>query len=183
MPGKRPLHPDEVPEKFREYLDFDNQNSRNGKTSITARCIDCGTKLTLVVPDTRWRIKENRFSCLCLTCSGTGVRSHRWKGGVRCSSDGYTEIYSPDHPHANARKVVLEHRLVIEEHIGRYLTPVETVHHKNGIKYDNRIENLELWVCSHKSGQRYTDLSFEELSNLRDYINELIDNKSMEDAA
>lgn len=51
-----------------------------------------------------------------------------------------------------------EHTLVMEEMIGRYLLPGETAHHKNGVRTDNRPENLELWTRSQPSGQRVTDL-------------------------
>lgn len=65
----------------------------------------------------------------------------------------------PDHPRvANARNnYVFEHILVMEELLGRYLTPDETVHHRNGVRDDNRPQNLELWVRPQPSGIRVED--------------------------
>lgn len=71
--------------------------------------------------------------------------------------DGYVRVYWPEHPSANASGSVLEHRMVMEAHLGRRLLRTETVHHKNGQRDDNPISNLELWTKSHPYGQRVTD--------------------------
>lgn len=63
------------------------------------------------------------------------------------------------HPRrSGSNRQVGKHQLVMEDHIGRILYPGETVHHLNGIRDDNRLENLELWASNHPPGQRVDDL-------------------------
>lgn len=80
------------------------------------------------------------------------VPSHRYDHG------GYVLLKDPEHPNSNKNGNVLEHVKVMSEILGRPLHPEETVHHINGVKDDNRPENLELWASMHPKGQRVKDL-------------------------
>lgn len=85
-----------------------------------------------------------------------GQESHLWKGG-RIRRKGYVLVYAPDHHSIAGRKTtrryVFEHRIVMEQVLGRPMKETETVHHLNGITDDNRPENLELWAYQ-PAGQR-----------------------------
>lgn len=87
-----------------------------------------------------------------------GEDNGHWKGGTTFHKAGYVMRRAPGHPRARERSpYVFEHILVMEEAIGRRLRPDESVHHLNGVKDDNRIENLELWVRPQPSGIRAED--------------------------
>jgi hypothetical protein len=76
--------------------------------------------------------------------NGSQNENPNWKGGRTTTSQGYVWIKSNEHPNKNRQGYVLEHRLVIEKKLGRYLEKSEHVHHINGVKTDNRIENLKI---------------------------------------
>lgn len=88
------------------------------------------------------------------------IHGHGTKGapkktpGNRLRVHGYIAIRLPNHPCATKAGLVMEHRFVMEQAIGRPLEPHETVHHINGDKLDNRIENLQLRTGNHGKGIR-----------------------------
>jgi len=99
--------------------------------------------------ETKRKISENKERAKKISKSlkgrkgKTGENSGGWKGG-KTRNNGYIYIYSPKHPFSS-KKYVFEHRLNVENKIGRLLNPKEVVHHINEIKDDNRIENLMLF--------------------------------------
>lgn len=74
------------------------------------------------------------------------------------TANGYILVYGIKDKRRMKNRAVLEHRLVMSNYLGRLLKPYETVHHKNGDRTDNRIENLELWIKKQPSGQRKEDM-------------------------
>lgn len=104
--------------------------------------------------------KDKRVNRICARCNAsylTPVDRNLEYCSKKCAcpgkGDGYVRIWSE----ADSR-FILEHRYVMEQYLGRKLNRKETVHHKNGVKHDNRIQNLELWASVHHPGQRILDL-------------------------
>lgn len=98
-------------------------------------------------------------SRLCSKCSNTGQNNGFWRGG-KTTVKGYVKVRAKGHPRARIKSghYVFEHILVMEQILGRYLTKEETIHHLNGVKDDNRPENLELWRKPQPAGCRVSDL-------------------------
>jgi hypothetical protein len=101
---------------------------------------------------------KRKESKICKLCT-VKIRRENAQGNKIKTKCGYILIRDNSHPNANKQGYVFEHRLVMEASFTphRYLTKEETVHHINGIKDDNRIENLELWSTSQPKGQRVQD--------------------------
>lgn len=81
----------------------------------------------------------------------TGRQSKDYK--PRLTKDGYLRMYAAKHPFAEGRKEMHVHDMVMELHMGRRLLPTECVHHLNGIKTDNRLQNLEVMPHSDHSSE------------------------------
>lgn len=123
--------------------------SCGGSTTVTTNCLT--------------RSRNPTRSCGCLlkefvTNQPNGNKSPTWKGGTTYDECGYKLIRIPTHHRSKSNGYVREHIVVMEAKLGRKLHGKETVHHVNGIKDDNRPENLELWLSSHPPGQRVVDL-------------------------
>lgn len=98
---------------------------------------------------------------LCNTHYKYSVGTGKRRTGERkptLNSYGYRLIWKPGHPNARKDGYITEHTFVMSESLGRPMLPGENVHHRNGVKTDNRLTNLELWTTHQCRGARVSDL-------------------------
>ena len=116
---------------------------KDKRKRIKLFCVKCNKEFETIPAEIR---KGRMFCSKSCRASATqnGSDSHRWKGEKKINYQGYVLIYKPKHPYCNKDRYIQEHRLIIEKHLGRYLHPFEVIHHKNRVKIDNRLENLEI---------------------------------------
>ena len=133
------------------YIKKYNIQSRPAMTELTKKKISKslsgrtsplkGTKCT---EETKKKISEAH--------KGIFLKPSKYGGHRKKKKDGYIRVYNPMHPRATADGYVMEHILVMEEAIKRHLTEEEVVHHKNKIRDDNRLENLQLMTFREHAG-------------------------------
>jgi hypothetical protein len=121
-----------------------------GQTFEYKQCCQCGQPRWVSIANMR-SDNDSRICHKCnnkRTASQKGPANHTWKGGRYISTQGYIRVLVPGGdffaPMADTHGTVFEHRLVMAQHLGRCLQRFEVVHHKNGIKQDNSLSNLQL---------------------------------------
>lgn len=141
-----------------------NTNKHNQRPWI-CKC-DCGKETEAFGSNLR---RGHNKSCGCIIKDGGTYIDDK-----RISRNGYVILPISDHPNSRGRQL-FEHHLVMSKYLGRPIDTKsgESVHHKNGIKHDNRIENLELWKKSQPSGYRVKDMYKFCLDFIERYKNEI----------
>lgn len=154
-----------APNTVGRFCSRDCHNAHQRRSRVTLKCPVCKQEFSLGKANAAGRGENPTCSRDCDTLrrtTNTVGRLHNGRPAVRDHA-GYIRVWEPDHPNAFRNGWVLEHRLVMEQVLGRYLTTGEHVHHINGQKWDNRPENLAVLGHSEHSSitqaERKTELA------------------------
>lgn len=148
------------------------KNNPNYVKKISVSCITCRKKFE-IIPS---KIKGGRGKFCSKGCYYKNKKLQRGgnnRGGIIITEDGYRAIWCPEHPYAQRKGYILEHRLIMEQHLKRYLEPNEIVHHKDGNQENNALSNLGLFdnIVSHLKYHRkngsYNYIDYRAISETR----------------
>lgn len=154
---------DLIGKRFERWIVIERrENDKNYNSRWLCRC-DCGSEKIVIGESLR---SGRSKSCGCHKrdqATGRFGKNHfNYRNGKHYDMHGYVLLLANEYPDSIPEgwkhKYIKEHRIVMARHLGRPLKPYENIHHINGNKEDNRLENLELWVTRQPAGQRVQDL-------------------------
>ncbi len=169
------------PKIFERFKNFHNSELyyEGNRWIIKTYCIQCDCILRKMYSDVHTGIRKKQFTCMCKSCISKGLLAdYKIKNRITSyiNKQGYKFIplYCVPEEKQNlvkdCTKYIFEHRYVMSVYLNRPLLQEENVHHINGDRLDNRLENLELWNTSQPAGQKIEDKIQYAMTILKQYL-------------